>query len=126
MEPPHSIRAREARAIPRGASIRLGIAGLAILAAVAVAAPAWAGGAIYAFVDAQGVTHFTNRPQHDKRFQPIRLRDNVSSPMAKYREPQSRAYDPLIGDAAKNEGIPPALVKAVIAAESAFDSDAVS
>ena len=40
------------------------------------AAPAWAGGrAIYAFTDAQGVTHFTNRPHSDKRFKPVRLRD---------------------------------------------------
>src|SRR5262249_989483 len=81
--------------------------------------------AIYAFVDPQGVTHFTNRPQHDKRFRAIRLRDNLAA-RSKYREPQSRAFDQLIGDAAKSEGIPPALVKAVIAAESAFDSDAVS
>jgi soluble lytic murein transglycosylase len=122
MERPHSIRVRETRAIPRGASACLWIAALAWLA---IAAPAWAGGAIYAFVDAQGVTHFTNRPQHDKRFRPVRLRDNLG-PGSKYRAPHSRAYDPLIGDAAKSEGIPPALVKAVIAAESAFDSDAVS
>ena len=120
MQPPHSIRAREAGAIPRGASVRLWIAALVWIAA----APAWAGGTIYAFVDAQGVTHFTNRPRDDQRYKPVRLRDPVSAP--RYREPQSRAYDPLIGDAAKNEGIPPALVKAVIAAESAFDSDAVS
>jgi soluble lytic murein transglycosylase-like protein len=92
---------------------------------IATAMPAWAGGPIYAFVDPQGVTHFTNRQQHDQRFKPIRLRDNPAT-RAKYREPKSRAYDPLIGDAAKSEGIPPALVKAVIAAESAFDSGAVS
>lgn len=122
MEPPHSIRVREARAIPRGAALWLGIAvGFWI-----AAAPAWAGGRmIYAFTDAQGVTHFTNRPHTDKRFKQVRMSDPVSGP--RYRvAPQSRAFDPLIGDAAANEGIPPALVKAVIAAESAFDSDAVS
>ena len=96
-----------------------------MIALVAVAAPAWAGGQIYAFVDGQGVTHFTNRPRGDKRFKPIKLRSNLSAP-SKYREPRSRIYDPLIADEAKNEGIPPALVKAVIAAESAFRSDAVS
>jgi soluble lytic murein transglycosylase-like protein len=111
---------REGRAIPRGARVRLWIAAVIWIAA----APAWAGGAIYAFTDAQGVTHFTNRPHIDKRFKPVRMRDPVSAP--KYRAPASRAYDPLIGDAAASEGIPPALVKAVIAAESAFDSDAVS
>ena len=122
MERPHSIRAREARAIPRGACAWLS---LAVWIALALPATSSAGGPIYAFVDAQGVTHFTNRPQHDKRFQPVRLRDSLGA-RSKYREPQSRAYDPLIGDAAKSQGIPPALVKAVIAAESAFDSDAVS
>ena len=122
MEPPHSIRARAAGAIPRGAAIWVWIAALAL---AATAAPAWAGGTIYAFVDPQGVTHFTNRPQHDARFKPIRLRDQLAAPR-KYREPQVHVYDPLIGDAAASEGVPPALVKAVIAAESAFDSDAVS
>jgi soluble lytic murein transglycosylase len=105
--------------------VRLARLAIAAAAWLALATPAWAGGMIYAFVDPQGVTHFTNRPQHDKRFKPIRLKDNLAA-RSKFREPQSRIYDPLIGDAAKNEGIPPALVKAVIAAESAFDSDAVS
>jgi soluble lytic murein transglycosylase len=122
MEPPHSIRVRERRAIPRGATLaRIWLAAWVLV----LGAPAWAGGAIYAFVDAQGVTHFTNRPQHDKRYRPVRLKDDLVL-RPKHRAPQSRVYDPLIGDAAKNQGIPPALVKAVIAAESAFDSDAVS
>jgi len=122
MEPPHSIRARALRAIPRGVARG---AWLAIALLLAGAAPACAGGQIYAFGDGQGVTHFTNRPRGDKRFKPVKLRDNLSAP-SKYREPRSRRYDPLIGDAAANQGVPPALVKAVIAAESAFRSDAVS
>jgi soluble lytic murein transglycosylase-like protein len=122
MEPPHSIRARRSRAIPRGVLVWFGIAALVGLAP---AAPVSAGGrAIYAFTDEQGITHFTNRPHTDKRFKMVRMRDPVTAP--KYRAPQSRVFDPLIGDAAATEGIPPALVKAVIAAESAFDSDAVS
>jgi len=122
MEPPHSIRARALRAIPRGAGARHWLAAAAL---IAVGVPAWAGGPIYAFVDGQGVTHFTNRPRGDRRYKQIQLRDNLSAP-AKYREPRSRQYDPLIGDAAASEGVPPALVKAVIAAESQFRSDAVS
>ncbi len=122
MELPHSIRARERRAIPRGVG-RLWVVAVVL---VATAAPAWAGGTIYAFVDAHGVTHFTNRPRADKRFKPIKLRANMSKPVPRDRAPQTRLYDPLIGDAAASEGVPPALVKAVIAAESAFDSDAVS
>jgi soluble lytic murein transglycosylase-like protein len=121
MESPHSIRARALRAIPRGARIRIAVAAVAL---VGFASPAWAG-QIYAYVDGQGVTHFTNRPRGDRRFKPIKLRDNLTAP-SKYREPRSPQYDPLIRDAAANEGVPPALVKAVIAAESAFRSDAVS
>jgi soluble lytic murein transglycosylase-like protein len=122
MEPPHSIRVRETRAIPRGAALWLGIAAGIWIAA----APAWAGGrAIYAYTDAQGVTHFTNRPHTDKRFKRVHLSDRVSAPKH-HRAPHTRAYDPLIDNAATSEGLPPALVKAVIAAESAFDSDAVS
>jgi soluble lytic murein transglycosylase len=92
------------------------------------AAPAWAGGrTIYSYTDAQGVTHFTNRPHMDKRFKPVPIKNPVSAKLEpSYRAPRNRIYDPLIGDAAANEGIPPALVKAVIAAESAFVSDAVS
>ena len=39
-----------------------------------------------------------------------------------YREPRTRVYDDLIGRSARSRGLPQALVKAVIAAESAFDS----
>src|SRR5688572_24423302 len=113
MEPPHSICGREGRAIPRGVPLWLWLAGLIWIAA----APAWAAGGIYAFTDARGVTHFTNRP-HDKRYKPVRLRDPVSAPKYRDSAPSSRAYDLVIGDAAASEGIPPALVKAVIAAES--------
>jgi soluble lytic murein transglycosylase len=115
---------REGRAIPRGAQLCLWI----VAATWIAAAPAWAGGrAIYAFTDAKGVTHFTNRPHNDKRYKPVYISDPVSAPKTpQYKAPRSRVYDPLIGDAAASEGIPPALVKAVIAAESAFDSDAVS
>jgi soluble lytic murein transglycosylase-like protein len=89
------------------------------------AAPAWAGGgAIYAYTDTQGVTHFTNRPHTDRRFKKVKMSDRVAP--KRYRAPHSRAYDLLIDDAAARQGIPPALVKAVIAAESAFDSGAVS
>ena len=121
MEPPHSIRARDGRAIPRGVLL-----GIAIAAATWIAAePATAGGrTIYAYTDSQGVTHFTNRPHTDRRFKPVRMADPVAP--KRYRAPHSRAYDLLIDDAAASQGIPPALVKAVIAAESAFDSEAVS
>ena len=43
---------------------------LVLLAAGLAAGPAGAGGRIYAFTDASGVTHFTNMPR-DERYQPI-------------------------------------------------------
>jgi hypothetical protein len=122
MEPADSIRVPGRRAIPRGGAVRFL---LAVLVLVAHAAPALAGGMIYMFIDERGVTHFTNRPRGDKRFKPV-PRLSLSAPVPKYREPRTRIYDPLIGETAALEGVPAALVKAVIAAESAFDSQAVS
>ena len=79
--------------------------------------------AIYAYTDANGVTHYTNRPQRDSRYERVRFRNDRriwSSP------PDYSDYDALIDEAATTYRLPPALVKAVIAAESAFDPDAVS
>ncbi len=75
------------------------------------------------YEDERGVVHFTGDPRGDRRFQPVRLR---TSTRRSYKEPKTRIYDDLIGQTARNRGLPPALVKAVIAAESAFDSQAVS
>jgi soluble lytic murein transglycosylase-like protein len=44
----------------------------------------------------------------------------------RFKEPKTRVYDDLIDRTARSRGVSPALVKAVIAAESAFDSRAVS
>lgn len=117
-----SIRVHCRRAIPRGVAGTLVVAWLAV---AALATPASAEGGIYSYVDERGVTHFTNRPRGDKRFKRIQV-FQMSPPVPKYRAPTSRAYDPLITEAATLQGVPPALVKAVIAAESAFDSQAVS
>jgi soluble lytic murein transglycosylase-like protein len=50
----------------------------------------------------------------------------MARPAPKYKAPKTRRYDPLITETATRQGVPPALVKAVIAAESAFNSQAVS
>ncbi|MEM7408655.1 MAG: lytic transglycosylase domain-containing protein [Myxococcota bacterium] len=97
----------------------------AALLACALAGPAAAGG-VYMYVDDRGVTHFTNDPRGDDRFKPMTLRRELSRRVPKHRAPKSRKYDPLITSAAYHQGLPPALIKAVIAAESAFDSQAVS
>ena len=122
MEPPHSIRVRERRAIPRGVRVRILCLGLLIWA---FAVPTQAGGPIYSFVDEKGVTHFTNNPKGDKRFKPLPRR-NLARTVPKWVTPRTHVYDTLIAEAAANDDVPAALVKAVIAAESAFDSQAVS
>jgi soluble lytic murein transglycosylase len=104
------------------AALRAGLA-LAWLVS-ALADPAVAGGQLYTFVDERGVTHFTNIPPRDPRYQPIprRLQNGFSFG----RVPNYGGYDGLIGLTAREHDVQPALVKAVIAAESNFDPGAVS
>jgi soluble lytic murein transglycosylase-like protein len=113
----HSRRLRGRRAIPRG----VGLLGLLLMLG-GVAAPAGAGSQIYSYVDADGTTHFTNSPRGDARFRPVALRTLRPIRVA----PARYEYDPLIDTTAEETRLPPALVKAVIAAESAFDPQAVS
>jgi soluble lytic murein transglycosylase len=88
------------------------------------AATAGAQDAIYAYVDANGVAHFTDAPR-DSRF--VRLAWTAESVRPDERSAPIRwEYDGLIGLTARAHRVPPALVKAVIAAESSFDPDAVS
>jgi soluble lytic murein transglycosylase-like protein len=120
----HSIRRAVARSIPRGefeARFWLGLvlAGLVLL----LPAAGLAGGVIYSYTGENGVTHFTNIPQGD-RFKPLRPE---KAPRRRWRRaPDRRDYDLLIHATALKYKVPPALVKAVIAAESAFDPLAVS
>ena len=94
--------------------------GLGVLAA----APAAADFQIYTFVDERGVTHFTNLPPRDERYQPVPRRDPRGFSLG--RIPKHWGYDGLIGLTARENQVQPALVKAVIAAESNFDPGAVS
>ena len=82
-----------------------------------------AGGRIFTFTDEDGVTHFTNVPR-DQRYRPL---DNSDTGRFRVqRVPRHWLYDGLIGLTAREHRLQPALVKAVIAAESNFDPDAVS
>ena len=97
---------------------------LVFAAALLLAAtPALAGG-VYKWTDDRGVVHFTN-VSPDQRYSPVQ----VFQP-ARMRSRQTagpvRSYDVLIERVANRQGIPAALVKAVIHAESAFDPYAVS
>ena len=107
------------RRIWRNGATRALLCGLLLLAAAADDAEAQ----IYTFVDSRGVTHFSNVP-NDPRYVAIpRPRRN---PEPRPRAPQYMGYDGLILLTSLQHGVSPALVKAVIAAESLFDSDAVS
>ncbi|MBW2269610.1 MAG: lytic transglycosylase domain-containing protein [Deltaproteobacteria bacterium] len=106
----------------RGAAALVLLAGpLLALAAALLAGPALAGGRIWTYTDDSGVVHFTNVPQ-DRRYRPVP--DDDFNPSA--RAPRHWQYDGIIGLTAREHRVQPALVKAVIAAESNFDSEAVS
>ncbi len=86
--------------------------------------PVAAGNAIYSYTDSNGVTHFTNIRRADSRYKRVRM---AKPPLhERYPAPQRAEYDALIGEMAGHYAVPPALVKAVIAAESAFNPRAVS
>jgi soluble lytic murein transglycosylase len=84
--------------------------------------PASAGTPIYAYTDDEGVVHFSSF-QRDRRYQPHEL---SSSGRRVMHVPRHWQYDGLIGLTAREHQLQPALVKAVIAAESNFNPDAVS
>jgi soluble lytic murein transglycosylase len=89
-----------------------------------------ASGRFYKYVDARGVVHFTN-VQWDQRYTRLRELPKLSFDRAgrasvRLRPGDARTYDPLVERVGRESGVPPALVKAVIHAESAFDPRAVS
>jgi soluble lytic murein transglycosylase len=95
----------------------------ALLAALLIGAPAGAGGPIYSFIGPDGVIHFTDTPR-DARYRKLPEPKRGGAP--KLRVPRRGEYDGLIGLTARENEVEPALVKAVIAAESNFDPEAVS
>jgi len=94
-----------------------------------LAAPARAGSGIFTYIDDRGVLHFSDRPT-DRRYQPVRVpRRGAGASLSTPRRilaPDDDTYDALIAYLARRHGVQAALVKAVIAAESAFDPKAVS
>ncbi len=116
---------RRRRARRRAARFVMGLLLLAspllAVGAALVAGPALAGGTIWTYTDDQGVVHFTNIPP-DRRYTPVATGDFTRA----NRVPQHWKYDGIIGLTAREHRVQPALVKAVIAAESNFDAEAVS
>lgn len=83
-------------------------------------APEVNAGEIYRFLDARGVVHFSDMPLGPE----YRL---VPRAPSRHRQiPNHNGYDSLIVRAARAQRLEPALVKAVIAAESDFNPRAVS
>ena len=77
---------------------------------------------IYTFIDNKGTVHFSNAPR-DPRFND----ENQVAYLRKYRKQADiREYDFFIRQSAKTYELDPHLVKAVVEAESNFDSYAVS
>jgi soluble lytic murein transglycosylase len=93
-----------------------------LLGALLPAAGARAG-SLFRYIDERGVVHYTN-VSYDRRY--VRVRPASGFSWSAVSRSSGRAYDPLIRQAADDAGIPPALVKAVIHAESAFDPQAIS
>jgi soluble lytic murein transglycosylase-like protein len=89
---------------------------------------AHAADAIYRFIDDQGVLHFSDIPvdARYRRMRPVYQEGAVISPRSQVRVPRERNYDRLIVQLATRHGVQPALVKAVIAAESNFQPEATS
>jgi soluble lytic murein transglycosylase-like protein len=93
-------------------------------------APRGSRASVFKFRDANGVTHYTDRRPQNRRYTVI----NVYCPACDPRSPvnwdrtrlNTTAYDKEIAAAAERWKVDPALVRAVIHAESAFRPDAIS
>jgi soluble lytic murein transglycosylase-like protein len=103
------------------------------LALIACAAVPAAKADIYAYTDASGVTHFSNVPADDHYAlllkEPAELCAAGCSPAATATvdwRARAATYGPLINHAARISALQPALLRAVIAVESAFNPRAVS
>jgi soluble lytic murein transglycosylase-like protein len=77
---------------------------------------------IYMYRDQQGVLHFSNAPADPgyQRWAPSNRGFRVTSRVLEQDRTRRKAFDPLIVDAAQRNRVDPALVKAVIRAESDF------
>jgi soluble lytic murein transglycosylase-like protein len=92
------------------------------------AAPAVADGGIYAFTDEHGTVHYSNVPD-DSRYRLLIAGTRGAAPGTpdmKVLLQRSQAYMPIIKHAAQANRLDPALVRAVIVAESACDPEATS
>jgi soluble lytic murein transglycosylase-like protein len=98
-----------------------------VLVLVLWAMPAASGNGIYKYTDAQGGVHFSDKP-HDGRYQamPYKPRELALSRPPRPSVPVHHHFDDLILRTSSHYEVDPALVKAVVAAESNFELTAVS
>ena len=101
-----------------------------VVLVVVLGLPATAAAEVYSWVDDDGVIHFTNVAPNGTR--PVVNTENTFSwrddlgAMRRIHKVDVSRYDGLIREAARYYSLPPAFVKAVVAAESAFEPTAVS
>ena len=100
---------------------------LVICAAIGVL-PILAGADIFKYVDTHGRVHLTDRPVHDGFKKLVKTWKGWQEAKVDYQGSNKNRtkFGPTIARAAKVHRLPPALLHAVITAESAYDPAAVS
>ena len=94
-----------------------------------IALPIVAGADIYKYVDKYGRVYLTDKPQHNGYQRLVKTwKGWQNAPSIAYHalEKNRRRFTPTIASAARRYRIPPALLHAVITAESAYDPQATS
>lgn len=83
-----------------------------------------AGADIYSYRDEKGVVHFSNVPK-DNRYR-FKMKERVRKVRNTLYESRRKRYDTLIVKAARENGLDPHLLHAVVEVESYYNPDAVS
>ncbi len=78
---------------------------------------------IYMYIDANGVMHFTNTPTSNEHEYKVYIKERTSVSKKFY---STNKYDHFITDASEQTGVDSRLLKAMIKAESDFNTRAVS
>ena len=83
---------------------------------------------IYKYVDQHGRVHLTDRPNHSGYKRLVKTWKGWEEARVDYRSvgQNRKKFEPTIASAAKAHRLPPALLHAVITAESAYDPNAIS
>ncbi|WP_233144574.1 transglycosylase SLT domain-containing protein [Methyloprofundus sedimenti] len=95
-----------------------------MLGLIVASSSSWAD--VYKYTAPDGKVYYTDRPEHKKYKLIIRSKPKGYQASFKYLKMNKKKYTPLIEEAATKHGIDPKLVHAVIYAESAYNSTAVS